>query len=397
MRNFINYLRKIVAVWALFSSSILFGQILNFSGGQGVGDASSKTLELSYLSGNGGKLFFNGGIGNGSAVRMSEAMALSGVNPNPNYFGGIGNGSAIGVTNSVFLNGNNSDLKFLGSFGKGDKLETSLRISLNGDPGDISFRGGIGGGSSSIVVGSLSLGGANNSVNFLGGSGRGDGNNRTTNLILLSGIVYNMSFAGGVGQGYVNRKSSSLTLNGVVSGGGLRISNRKIVDFEVAADDENIILKWKSSVGNNIKYFEIEKSHSGDLFSQIGIVNSNSYSQDYFFSYFPGKESELYFRLKSVDEDLNLNYSDAIKVDLDRREDLVSIFPNPVKDKLHINCSSPNGVTVSVYSLNGKLHSISRFDDSAKIEISIKDFQDGIYLAQLDFGQKIKRFKFVKN
>ena len=73
------------------------------------------------------------------------------------------------------------------------------------------------------------------------------------------------------------------------------------------------------------------------------------------------------------------------------------MFPNPAKDVLHISTTNQLITSVKVYDITARLLSqVSLQNSDNKIDISIKDFASGIYLAEIQTAKGIVRKQFVK-
>jgi len=76
-----------------------------------------------------------------------------------------------------------------------------------------------------------------------------------------------------------------------------------------------------------------------------------------------------------------------------------SIFPNPVKEDLHIICTgfkTENGV-IEILSLDGKeilRKKIRKGNDN--IELDLGDLETGMYLCQISIGNKVLTKKIIK-
>ena len=113
------------------------------------------------------------------------------------------------------------------------------------------------------------------------------------------------------------------------------------------------------------------------------------------------------FTFRIVDSSLSSLYFVEISADLlqsvaDVKMESILVYPNPVKDKLHIrlNTRAQSSILVSVYDLKGNL----LFHDqktigvhSNEFQIDIADLAKGNYIIQLNYNQKSKSFKILKS
>ncbi|MEP5341605.1 MAG: T9SS type A sorting domain-containing protein [Algibacter sp.] len=86
------------------------------------------------------------------------------------------------------------------------------------------------------------------------------------------------------------------------------------------------------------------------------------------------------------------------ELSIKENEDLqVSIYPNPVVDKLNI--ISPNGDfnSYTVYSINGQELLSDKINNAREIEINVSEFSKGIYLLKLKGVEHSRTYKIVKD
>jgi hypothetical protein len=76
-------------------------------------------------------------------------------------------------------------------------------------------------------------------------------------------------------------------------------------------------------------------------------------------------------------------------------EDKLAIFPNPVKDVLHIQ-NIDKGAIINVYDAKGRLL-LTQQPNKATDIIRCKNFADGVYMLTAGApGSTLKKIKFVK-
>ncbi len=172
-----------------------------------------------------------------------------------------------------------------------------------------------------------------------------------------------------------------------------------LVYFNVKAEGKKAHLSWQTATEQNSDRFEIERSFDGLHFEKIGSVkaagNSTSHIDYNFFDLAP-KKGINYYRLKEVDIDNRLQYSETktaqfgddvpfvLYNNLTKGEDIkmrVGIFP----------------AVLSVFDVSGrKLKEVNITGNS--YSLSVAGFANGTYLAVLNKdGKVIAVEKFVVN
>lgn len=123
------------------------------------------------------------------------------------------------------------------------------------------------------------------------------------------------------------------------------------------------LLQWKTENQVNVSAYNIERSVDGVNFNAIGQVlaassptSSNAYN-------FTDRETQyqnaavVYYRLRIVDNDGSIKYSNIVKMILPGNKGLITIAPNPVSDNLKGTIISPvsGNAAVKIYDNAGRL------------------------------------------
>ncbi|MBC7890549.1 MAG: T9SS type A sorting domain-containing protein [Ferruginibacter sp.] len=131
-----------------------------------------------------------------------------------------------------------------------------------------------------------------------------------------------------------------------------------LASFEARRSNGVNMLTWSTTQEINTSHFSIERSSDGRGFESIGEVaaagNSNRVLNYSFTDIHPLKGNN-YYRLRTVDKDNSSKLSDTRRIRNDGVAD-VSIYPNPVTDKLRVSINSDkatNGNLV-ITDLSGK-------------------------------------------
>lgn len=91
-------------------------------------------------------------------------------------------------------------------------------------------------------------------------------------------------------------------------------------NFTAATESNNVILKWQTATEINSNYFDVERSDDGQFFFSIGKVNATGNSSlpvSYSFTdtkLSNNNGSQIFYRLKLVDKDGSVKYSNHISV-----------------------------------------------------------------------------------
>ena len=91
--------------------------------------------------------------------------------------------------------------------------------------------------------------------------------------------------------------------------------NIEISKFTLESGKDKVLINWSTTNGNDVNYFEIEKSDDGKHFRTFALVMGADPTKDgNQFGYFDTKSKKsktAYYRLKHVDQNGYLQYSDV--------------------------------------------------------------------------------------
>ena len=117
--------------------------------------------------------------------------------------------------------------------------------------------------------------------------------------------------------------------------------------------DETVRLQWEAITDQQHDYFEMEKSADGTNFISIGRGPSSAPYWGIDTAPFIGNN---FYRIKQMDKDGTITYSNTINVYYDPGSFYVSVYPNPVDDILNvkINFAKADQYIISITDLAGR-------------------------------------------
>ena len=167
-----------------------------------------------------------------------------------------------------------------------------------------------------------------------------------------------------------------------------------LISFSGIVKHQTAQLHWQTANMVNVRGFEVEKSSDAASFTSIGFVEATSAS-DYQFVDMRCYDKRNYYRLKMIDHDQHIAYSNVIHLlNTDQME--LAIFPNPACHTLQlVGVDMQNGMDVKIYSMDGKL--VATFLSSSTT-IDVSKLKAGMYFIQLNNRQGESGYvKFVKS
>jgi len=385
-------------VFTLCGSVPSIGQVLTFYGGIGQGAVSRASIQTT-LSGNSDLVAFKGGIGNGSANGKSIAILL-GNSDGLIFSGGIGNGSKSSISRLVSLSGENQNVDFTGGQGHGVSSSRSILLTLEGSSSlSIPFYGGSGRGNATSNSYVVNLDGTLVSLVFKGGSGHGSNSNESV-VYQMNGNIYQYLFPGGTGRGNTQFISKKLTLSGIISPGFARAAAQSAIsDFRVVPRNNQIRLNWRADYQEILDHFVVERSNDGIDFNPIGYVGSNSDHHTGLFS-FPHLSNENgteFFRLLEIFKDSSFSYSSVLKVATTGENSTISLFPNPVRDKLNVSLpATGRSEVIQIFDYSGQLIKEISVLGNDKVEINTENLPAGLYWLETGIETARNRIRFTR-
>lgn len=246
-----------------------------------------------------------------------------------------------------------------------------------------------------------------------------DGRNPTGGLIQASdGLIYGTTFSnffppdfGGTlykmnldGSGFAVLLTFNASSEGFGPGALMDINGNvvlpvELIGFMAKKTGNSVLLTWKTVSESNSRHFEIERSTDGRQFNTIGSITAAGNSGStipYSFPDLSPVDGMNYYRLKQVDLDGAYNFSNIVSINFERTG-LVTIAPNPVKDRLTIQLEQNHRFqTISIFDATGKLV-IKQNISGANMQIPVGDLPKGWYVLKLGGNDNSsKQYSFVK-
>ncbi len=133
-----------------------------------------------------------------------------------------------------------------------------------------------------------------------------------------------------------------------------------LTQFKAQKSGSSVVLQWATATERNNDKFVVERSITGDIFESIGDVqgagNSVS-SKQYRFEDKTPQNGLNYYRLRQVDFDGTTEVSNILKVNMDKRQLVFSVYPNPVvEDAIFIEFTETDAPTfIRLHNVQGRL------------------------------------------
>ena len=175
----------------------------------------------------------------------------------------------------------------------------------------------------------------------------------------------------------------------------------EILRFDGEYADKKVNLIWETASELNNMGFEVLKSYDAINFESIGLVYANGTGTSNFEQQYDFKDKEIskqiqYYRLRQIDFDGTETFSSVIAVKTGFSEELLelTVYPNPVFEKLNINLGKPTTepILVQLHSVKGELKKELLFPNSQHIiemELPNNKFPAGMYILRIFEGKNL--------
>ena len=152
-----------------------------------------------------------------------------------------------------------------------------------------------------------------------------------------------------------------------------------LTEFLANVQKNKVVLKWNTATELDNQSFVIERSTDGTNFTSIATIAGNGTTQtahNYEYTDVAAMKGTNYYRLKTINMTGRQEFSDVRMVRLDYGK-LLSVFSNPVQDKLIIDASTAARVTIM--NLNGQALQNAQLKQGRN-EISVSNLSAGNYI-----------------
>lgn len=178
----------------------------------------------------------------------------------------------------------------------------------------------------------------------------------------------------------------------------------ELTKFQAVQQSTQVYTQWETASERNTSHFEIERSNNGFNFESIGNRLSNgdtNIAQQYNYNDVNPKSGLNYYRLKIVDLDGSFEYSHIEVVKFEYTPS-VELFPNPIKDVIHLKTDKLNSEKnlIEIFDRTGKLLFMDVLEfENGKLNLdadSINIYENGTYFLRITGKTENQILKFIR-
>lgn len=174
-----------------------------------------------------------------------------------------------------------------------------------------------------------------------------------------------------------------------------------LLSFNAILQSKKTLLTWTTSNQMNTQYFMVQRSSNGNDWTEINIINTSTTNNISTYNYTDEtpKFGINYYRIKFVDTDGKVTYSNVQVVELGSNTFEFSIYPNPAQSKIYLSFTDPN-YEVYYITITDKLGRTMFMLPKPQLQngLDIGKLAKGIYYVQVTDNKtkKIVTQKFIK-
>lgn len=189
----------------------------------------------------------------------------------------------------------------------------------------------------------------------------------------------------------------------------------ELLSFDAKLDETTVICTWSTASEFNTDYFIVEKSVDMVSFADVGIMKAAGFSnqiQNYQLVDNQPFIGISYYRLKSVDFDKSYSYSDVVAINnpvFSKPEskinastlEIMSLYPNPVKDEFYVIVNSDENVRtiITISDIGGKMiyrNNAQVIEGVNRIRLNAGSFGKGMYILRIATNTTQQTVKMIK-
>lgn len=180
----------------------------------------------------------------------------------------------------------------------------------------------------------------------------------------------------------------------------------RLLDFSANLQQNLVSVWWKVTAEHDVANYILQRSTDARNFEDIHVETARNLPGTFTYRFSDAKLSAgtyLYYRLQMQDKDGSIRYSPVVKLQLTQPENIWTVYPNPVKNKLVLQAGdrAAGAVGLSLITAQGQKVLAQTLSVGQKQVIINREnrWQPGVYWIELrgKQGEIIQRFKLLFN
>ncbi len=221
-----------------------------------------------------------------------------------------------------------------------------------------------------------------------------------TGLTIANGATFTLTFSSDRGSGsgsspLIGMNNVSVTNLTTTSPLFIRLNEFKVVNRGSTND-----LTWATATENTGDVFELERSGDGRIFNKISTINAKGVAPSvYGYTDKDPISGFNYYRLKLIDKDGSVNYSNIISANvIDDKAFAITAYPNPMTDKLNVavNGDVSSATEITLLDQRGRINYQQTVVKPGIIVINTSQLVSGTYFIRYSNSKEQKVIKVTK-
>jgi hypothetical protein len=157
----------------------------------------------------------------------------------------------------------------------------------------------------------------------------------------------------------------------------------ELLQFAATVRDQKVVdLTWISANEENLAHYELQRSAEGERFvslAELPAVGNSTVNQRYDYVDESPLRGRSFYRLRMVDVDGTVSFSEVRSILFQGLADQVSVFPNPLRagDLLNIWTKDGGTYTLDLYTANGE--QVGTYPVAGDTSIRLPELSAGVY------------------
>lgn len=185
----------------------------------------------------------------------------------------------------------------------------------------------------------------------------------------------------------------------------------KLTSFTASVESKDVIVTWVTASEENNKGFEVERSVDGKTFGFVEFVEgagNSSKATKYSLldneAFAKENVEVLYYRLKQIDFDGNVTYSNTVMVSINaENSNGLSVYPNPFTTdySVSLTANADGKAAIQLFDLQGRLVNAQTKDVTKGFNVmevnNVENLHTGIYFVKITVDGESQMVKLIKN
>jgi hypothetical protein len=166
---------------------------------------------------------------------------------------------------------------------------------------------------------------------------------------------------------------------------------------------EGVEIRWLTASEEGTDYFEVERSSNALTFETVGRMEAagqSDHTQSYYLKDLYAPSGQLYYRIKQVDLNGNITYSEVKTIECNQSNGNFNVFPNPNEGSFVVETLADldDPIEVRIYNALGQVvyEEFAVANSTAlRHAIDLDDFASGVYMLEFKVGARAYTEKVI--